>query len=252
MFKFLKWQRDTSLGRLFKSFQEASRYYEKDVRTLKKYEKIYFSVIPEYRNIDNYKNCKYCKKYTHPSKIGRAGYCSVCTSKGLGKKQQGRIISKRYKGEGNPNYLHGLSKKDTWQSAKWYHVKNKLPNKCLLTGTTENVDYHHIIPNWFCKLSEIDPYCLHNILPVNHEYHKAIHHLGLDVLLLPNLYSLYKTNAPQLREYFLTQCKLHKLLEIEIEKYQPLCLFQAGRYPGRKKLLNLHPEFLQPFFDQKE
>lgn len=251
-FDYLEWRRKTKICKLFKSYQEASKYYNLDARRIRKYENIYFKIKRELSKLDHYRSCRHCKINKHTSEITRSGYCYTCSKKGISRKNQGKIISKKYKGKGNPNYLHGKSKADVWQSAKWYHVKQKLPNKCIITGIEENIDYHHIIPNWFCKIVGIDTYCPYNIAPVNHEYHKAIHHLHLDVLLLPNLYSLYKQDAPQLKEYFRKECLSHKLHQIDVEKYRPLYLFQVARYPGRKKLCSLLPEFLPPFLDQRE
>lgn len=196
--------------------------------------------------------CKTCGAQS-PSSKARAGYCNDCSLKGLGKKQQGKAISKRYEGTGNPNYIHGLSTVNEYQHNDWYKLKKELNlTSCALTGLTEEVDYHHIIPRWFCKLIGIDVYDKNNIIGLNHQYHKAVHHLQLDVLLLPILYSVYKTDVHQLQSRFLDLLQLHKVHQYPVHRLQSLSLFQLARYPGKKKLLDLLPGFLQPFLSQME
>lgn len=182
---------------VFRTFQEAAKFYSKDFRTMKRFEGTLFTIDKTLPSANTkWITCKTCGEPSPKSKA-RAGYCIHCTEQGLGKKNQGKIISKLYKGSGNPNYLDGTTSSTEYQSNDWYKLKKELSfTNCALTGTKENLDYHHIIPRWFCKLAGIDIFDTNNIIALNHEYHKVVHHLQLDVLLLPNLYSWYKKDAP--------------------------------------------------------
>jgi hypothetical protein len=238
---------------IFRTFQEASKFFNKDFRTLKKFEGISFIIdksLPS--SSTKWITCKICGDQS-PSSKARSGYCTNCTKSNCGKKSQGKIISEKYKGSSNPNYLDGNSKSNEYQTNDWYKLKKELNfSECALTGLTTNIDYHHILPRWFCKLVNIDVFDPNNIIGINHEYHKAIHHLQLDILLLPNLYSLYKKDAHQLRSQFLNLLQLNKVHQYPVDQLKSLSLFQLSRYPGKKTLFRLLPEFLQQFLPQKE
>jgi len=238
---------------VFRTFQEAGSFYKKDFRTMKKFEGTLFIIDKTIPSIHTkWVICKHCGEQSPKSKA-RAGYCKDCTIQGFGKKNQGKLISEKYKGIGNPNYLHGNAISTEYQTNNWYKLKKDLNiTKCSLTGIENNIDYHHIIPRWFCKIANIDVYDKNNIIGLNHEYHKVIHHLQLDVLLLPTLYFLYKKDALQLQSHFVHLLQLHKVHQYPVHQLQSLNLFQVARYPGKKKLLNLLPEFFQPFLDQME
>lgn len=238
---------------VFRTFQEAGKFYKRDFRTMKRFEGTLFTIdktIPAAHTI--WVTCIHCGEQSPKSKA-RAGYCKDCTSQGFGKKNQGKQISKRYKGVGNPNYLDGSSKSLEYQHNDWYKLKKELNiNKCALTDKKDNIDYHHIIPRWFCKLANIDVYDPNNIIGLNHDYHKVIHHLQLDIALLPTLYFLYKKDALRLRKEFVHLLQLHKVHQYPVDQLRSLSLFQLSRYPGKKKLLSLLPEFLPPFLNLKE
>lgn len=234
----------------FRTFQEASKFFNKDYRTLKKFEGISFTIDKTLPSASTkWVICKICGDQS-PSAKARTGYCTNCTKSGYGKKNQGKIISEKYKGENNPNYLNGNSIITEYQSNDWYKLKKQLNfKKCFLTGLDNNIDYHHILPRWFCRLVNIDVFDTNNIIGINHEYHKVIHHLRLDILLLPNLYSLYKKDAHLLQSEFLNLLQLHKVHEYPVDQLKSLSLFQLSRYPGKKKILDLLPGFLQPFLN---
>jgi hypothetical protein len=237
----------------FRTFQEAGKFYNKDFRTVKQFEGMLFTIdktIPAAHT--KWVTCKICGE-SSSSSSARSGYCSDCTSKGLGKQNQGKHISKMYQGSGNPNFLDGTTLSTEYQTNDWYKLKKELNfTHCALTNKEEEIDYHHILPRWFCKLADIDIFDPHNIIGLNREYHKAVHHLQLDVVLLPILYSLYKKDARQLRSRFVSLLQLHKVHQFPVDQLQSQSLFALSRYPGRKKLLHLLPEFLQPFLAQKE
>lgn len=239
--------------RVFRTFSEAGRFYNRDFRTMKKFEGVLF-VLDKKINAPNTKwvLCKTCKSLSPKSKA-RKGYCKECTFNGLGRKNQGKVISEKYKGIGNPNYLNGESKAKEYQHNKWHKLKQQLKfDYCALTGIKDNINYHHIIPRWFCKLVNIDIFDSNNIIGLNSQYHKAVHHLQLDILLLPILYPLYKKDALQLRSQFVNLLQLHKVHQYPVDQLQSLNLFQLARYPGKKKLLDLLPEFRQLFLTHKQ
>lgn len=237
---------------VFRTFQEAGKFYKRDFRTMKRFEGALFTIDKTLPSANTkWVVCSSCGEQSPKSKA-RRGYCADCTAQGLGKKNQGLIISKRYNGLGNPNYIDGNSKGVEYQLNDWYKLKKELNfTQCALTGNTTNVDYHHIIPRWFCKLANIDVFDPNNIIGLNHSYHKVVHHLQLDIVLLPILYSLYKKDALQLRLQFVNLLQLHKVHQYPVDQLQSLSLFQLARYPGKKKLLHFLPGFLQPFLDQK-
>ena len=236
---------------VFRTYQEAGKYFNRNFRTMKQYENILFTIDKSLPSASTkWKECKLCGELS-PSSKARSGYCETCTAKGLGKKEQGKQISSAYKGKGNPNYLDGSSKSLEYQTNSWYSLKKELNyTTCALTGLTEDIDYHHIIPRWFCNLVGIDVFEHANIIGLNHQYHKAVHHLQLDVLLLPILYPLYKKDAHQLQSGFVHLLQLHKVHQFPLNQLQSLSLFQVSRYPGKKKLLDLLPEFLPLFLNR--
>jgi len=238
---------------VFRTYQEAGKFYNRDFRTIKKFLNVLFTIDKSLPSASTkWIICKTCGEQSAKSKA-RAGYCSDCTAQGLGKKNQGKQISSLYKGKGNPNYLNGTTRSTEYQTNEWYKLKKELNiTHCELTGIANNIDYHHIIPRWFCKMVNIDPFDKNNIIGLNHEYHKAVHHLQLDIVLLPTLYSLYKKDAQQLRSQFLNLLQSHKVHLYPVDQLQSLSLFQVSRYPDKKKLLDLLYEHSQPFLDQEE
>jgi hypothetical protein len=237
----------------FRTYQEAGVFYKRDFRTMKRFEGVLFLIDKSLSSANTiWVICSSCGEQSPKSKA-RKGYCADCTFQGLGRKNQGKIISEKYQGVGNPNYLDGNTYITEYQSNDWYKLKTSLSfTHCALTNSSDSIDYHHIIPRWFCKLANIDVFDTNNIIGLNHEYHKAIHHLRLDILLLPNLYALYKKDAQQLRLHFVHLLQLHKVHQYPVDQLQSLSLFQLARYPGKKKLLDLLPEFLQPFLLHSE
>jgi predicted RNA-binding Zn-ribbon protein involved in translation (DUF1610 family) len=234
----------------FRTFQEAGRFFKRDYRTMKKFEGLLFTIDSSLPSISTkWITCKACGNQTPKSKA-RHHYCKDCSKEGKGRKNQGKLISTIYKGENNPNYLNGQAPITDYNRNDWYKLKKELNYKeCSLTGITDNIDYHHIIPRWFCTLVDIDVYDKNNIIGINHQYHKVVHHLQLDIQLLPILYYVYKMDAQLLHIQFVSLLKQYKVHQYPVEQLQSLSLFQLARYPGKKKLLNHLPEFLQPFLN---
>jgi hypothetical protein len=68
--------------------------------------------------------CKTCSNLSISSEA-RAGYCKDCKSKKLGRKAQRKIISEKYKGVNNPNYVSGKSKMSERQSTRFKSLRKK-------------------------------------------------------------------------------------------------------------------------------
>lgn len=197
------------------------------------------------------KEDRYCKscgvKSTKDNAVSQHKYCKCCTSKGLGRKNQGDIISQKYKGENNPNYTNGKSKKKLWQDKYWTKLRKNYPNKvCAKCSSTKSIHLHHIIPQAF--LSKEERYNLDNIIPLCELHHKELHHLQLDIVLLPILYQQYKKDARGLQQLLCSQHEFQSMSCEGDEKYYKLSLIRLVPKNYRKILLNLHPQFVQQEF----
>jgi hypothetical protein len=110
---------------VFRTFQEAGKFYKRDFRTMKRFEGALFTIDKTLPSANTkWTVCVSCGEQSPKSKA-RRGYCVDCTAQGLGKKNQGLIISKRYKGPGNPNYIDGNSKSVEYQlngTQKQFHL----------------------------------------------------------------------------------------------------------------------------------
>jgi len=210
-----------------------------------------------------YGNCNACKKKTAPKKdkyckscgikscinnlVNNHLYCKSCTIKGLGRKNQGIIVSQKYKGESNPNYTNGNSKKNLWQDAHWTKLRKNYSNKvCAKCSSVKAIHLHHIIPQAF--LNKEERYNLNNIIPLCELHHKELHHLQLDIVLLPILYQQYKKDAQELQQLLCSQPEFQSMSYEGDEKYYKLSLIRLLPKNYHKTLLNLHPEFVQQEF----
>jgi hypothetical protein len=208
-------------------------------------------------------NCNSCKKKTKPKQnkycklcgiksstnniVNNHLYCKSCSNKGLGRKNQGIIISQKYKGKNNPNYTNGKSVKNLWQDAKWTSLRKNYFNKvCAKCSSTKKIHLHHIIPQAFLKKEE--RYNLNNIIPLCELHHKELHHLQLDIVLLPILYQQYKKDVQELPQLFCSQPEFQSMSYEGDEKYYKLSLIRLLPKNYHKILLNLHPEFVQQEF----
>lgn len=194
------------------------------------------------------KKDRYCKscgvKSSKDNPVNGHKYCRSCTSKGLGRKNQGKIISKKYKGKNNPNYTNGNSVKKLWQDAEWTKLRKSYPNKvCAKCASTKSIHLHHIVPQGF--LTPEERYNLDNIIPLCELHHKELHHLQLDIVLLPILYQQYKKDAQELQQLLCSQPEFQSMSCAGDEKYYKLSLIQLVPKNYHKILLNLHPEFVQ-------
>lgn len=188
--------------------------------------------------------CKICNsKSCIENRVNEHDVCKTCTSKGLGRQLQAKAISLKFTGANNPNYSTGTSKTYFYQNSTWRNLKKSLPNACEKCGSTDNVHHHHIIPA--CILSDTEKVNPDVIIALCSLHHKELHHLQLDIELLPSLYQQYKTDAPQLREYFCRQPEFQSMSLPAEQKYSELCLLQLVPKNYYKKIQSVHPEFFQ-------
>ena len=240
---------DVFINKPFKSFRSylgASKYFNKNQRTIKKYENILFKIdrsIPD-PNIKFF-NCKLCGE-KDKSSLSRSGYCKKCTKLGLGHKEGGKKLSKLFKGKGNPNYVHGKTKKsisdrkNQWYSwGRFVFFDNKY--KCILSGRKDDLQSHHIIP--FCLFPQYR-FLRENGIVLNRFYHIELHRQSLDLLLLPNLFESLQ-DVRQLTEWFVRQPLIQSLLELPYQKHDRHELIRVvGRHSNsHRQLRHLHPKF---------
>ncbi|MHA1470962.1 MAG: hypothetical protein ACTSSP_10455 [Candidatus Asgardarchaeia archaeon] len=121
----------------FYSYKHAAAYLQKDQRTIRKWENILYKIDKNLKsdfNLIKWKNCKICRDKT-PSAKCRVGYCKKCSEKGLGRKNTAKILSKKYKGKGNPNYVHGKkmehSRERSVMHDRWAKKNIKNKTKCM-------------------------------------------------------------------------------------------------------------------------
>ena len=117
----------------FYSYAQASEYLGKDTRSIRKYEGILFEIDKTLPNRHTkLQLCKVCGE-SFKAHENRAGYCSLCSKTGEGKKAQSRMISELYSGQGNPNFVHGEAKQ-TFRNRKsgktWKKVVQEREKAC--------------------------------------------------------------------------------------------------------------------------
>jgi hypothetical protein len=270
---------------IFYSHIEAGKHFKCDPRTAKNnLLNIEYTIdkSSEYNPNSLFKTCKKCKnKYT--SSKCRAGYCPSCKNKiskkvlnrvckicsitatninpvslkscickecsqtGIGKKLQAIFISNLQTGVNNSNFVHGNSTIKIWQNSKWVKLRKNYPNKvCLKCGKTTNIHLHHIIPQ--CLLPHEEKFNLDNIIPLCSNHHKELHHLQLDIVLLPSLYLQYKKDAQQLQQFFYLQPQFQSMSLTPLKKYDDISLVQLTPKNYYKTIQKCYPEFFQQEF----
>lgn len=194
--------------------------------------------------------CKFCLcNSTKFNKINGYNICKNCTSKNLGRKSQAEKISLLFKGENNPNYVNGESNSKIWQTSKWRKLRKIFKNKkCLKCGAEKNIHLHHIIPQCFLEYEE--KFNIYNIIPLCSNHHKELHHLQLDIVLLPILYQQYKKDVQELQQYFCSLPEFQSMNLIPDKNYNKLSLVKLVPRNYHKKVQNLHPEFFEQEFSQ--
>lgn len=229
---------------VFDSLQKVSEYYQRDRRTITKYEGRLYTL--DKSKVDSkvkvYFPCKICSEPTLISKA-RNGYCKKCSKDGRSRKEQGKKISKLYTGEGNPNYTNGKSKRNfrntkTSKYRQWRdYIVSTYKGKFIVS-----LDAHHIIP---AALFPEFRFAQWNGVALKRWHHIELHRRRLDLLLLPKLYSQSKLDALNLRQYFLHLPEVQSVLQLPYKKYDQCELIRVVPNNYHKLLLDLHPEFAQ-------
>lgn len=189
--------------------------------------------------------CKICK---NPSKYRKSLICQICSKQGFGKKEQARILSEKYKGGNNPNFTNGTSDIKFYNTSTWRNIKKIFRNaRCSKCNIDKNIQLHHIIPAVF--LNEQEKINTNLLIPLCINHHKELHHLRLDIELLPILYQQYKKDVLGLRQFLIDQPLFQSMSCNPDEKYDELFLIQCIPSNYLKIVQNLHPEFFQQEFD---
>lgn len=238
----------------FHNLNQASEFFGKDSRTLKsKFENILFKLDPNLINKNGVtktgkpriktSKCKTCN-FTYSTSESRAGYCKDCTKAGLGKKEQGKIISKLYTGVNNPNYINGLTSTKERQKSymrRWSKAIKKLDDKkCVICKSTESLESHHILPvSFFPELMN----SLTNGITLCMFHHTELHLRLLDIELLPILYQQHIQDALNLRQFFLSLFQVQQLGQLPYKEYSKLDRLRKLPRNYRKLLQSAHPEF---------
>lgn len=163
-------------------------------RTIRKYENIKFIKQKSAKR----KICKLCGLF---EVLTRAGYCFECKSSGKSKKEQGKKLATLYKGANNPNYIDGKSalRAKFRQTNEYKKFRNSFNKICDLSGLTNDIDLHHIIPVGICEKLKYDK---RNVIMLNKKYHYYVHLYKLDTKWLTEIKDLDK-----LKEWYLDKIK---------------------------------------------
>lgn len=188
-----------------------------------------------------------CKVCNNTSKFRKSLICKSCSEQVAGRKEQAKILSEKYKGFNNPNFSNGQSEKTFYTTSEWRKVKQFFKNsKCAKCGSNENIHLHHIISAVF--LTESEKFNNDLIIPLCSNHHKELHHLQIDIELLPDLYQQYKKDVKELRQFLITQPQFQSMSFNPYEKYHELYLIQCLPSNYLKTVQNRHFEFFQKEF----
>jgi len=232
---------------VFDSLGKVSEYYKRDRRTITKYEGQLY-IIDKSKvssKVKIYTKCLTCDNLSLPSKA-RYGYCKSCQAKGIGKQQQGRKLAQMYKGEGNPNYVHGESKSTDRTSAKYKHWQKQV------VQDKKGHHAHHILPfSLFPKLR----YKSWNGLALTPFQHTELHRQQLDIELLPIVYHYLEQqemDAPNLPVWYSLLPQVQSVLQLDGDLLDQFELLRVVGSNYRRQLSNRHPQFVQQVFPHWE
>ena len=230
--------------RTFPSYQQAAAYLGKDKRSIRRYEGVLFGIdksLPSLQAI--LLPCKVCGTMCK-SQHCRHGYCPTCSQAGEGKRGQGRIISERYRGENNPNYVDGSTKQTFRHTPKGKHWVTEVLARdvaCRCCGSRIIIHAHHVLP-----VALFPQFCLDtdNGITLCGHHHIELHRLQLDLQLLPILYAS-RSDALPLHEALCHQPEFQALRQLPYKTFQKQHLAQVVPKNYQRQILHLHPEFAQ-------
>jgi hypothetical protein len=240
-------------GLVFNYHSEAARYFNVDSRYAKR--KLYNVnyTLNEIKITKNSKlvNCKICNQSSITSKC-RAGYCKNCSRKGLGKKTRGIELRNKYLGEKNPNFKDGKAKQSIRSRHEWKEIRKEILSErqcCEVSGHSKYLHLHHILPVCLFPQYSLEKW---NIIVLQANLHIEVHRQDLDIVLLPNLCSLYKEDVHLIREEFVRQLKFHKFHLLDEMPNEKLELLKENQNWYRKKLHLIPIEFVLQEFGHLE
>lgn len=220
----------------FDTMKEAGEYFNTDFRTVKKYINILFKLKGKTCKLV-LDNCNICNNIY----VKRRNESIICIPCNKSKEYLKLLLPEKYKGKNNPNYLHGKSLSTEYQLKRWKNLRDQAKKDfCeLCTKTNKEFHLHHIIPRSFCKFisNEEMIYDENNLVTLCISCHTGVHHLKLDLALLPNLYSQYKHCAQELKTMFLHENLTQQVLKLDEKELLKLDLFLESKYLGCKTVL---------------
>ena len=237
-----------TLPLVFDSHSKAAEFYGRDRRTINKYQGSLYIIDKERVSSLGriYSKCLACDNLTLSSKA-RHGYCKECTKKGVGKKQQGKTISKLFKGPGNPNYVNGKSKNNfRSKNSKEYRAWRK----AVLKGREGHT--HHILPFALFPQYKFE---IWNGLVLTEYQHIELHRRQLDVVLLPIVYNhleSLKKDVQDLPEWYSHLPEVQSILQLPEKQFPEHELLRVVPSNYRKLVQHHHPEFAQQVFPHWE
>lgn len=241
---------------VFNNLKQASLFFNKDTRTLNNnFKDILFTIdkfkVSKYNPRQKWIVCKTCNNFSEIAKC-RNGYCKGCSKSGVSRKEQGKIVSKKYKGKNNPNYVHGEGGKSFRQNEislyrNWRKLVLERDNYrckvCLSNKTKYNtLHVHHLLPVGLFPDFKLDP-C--NGITLCRFHHIELHRQLLDIELLPTLYSVYKQDAQGLYKVLLQQPEFQKLNQLPFVEHDRHELIRVVPRNYYRKILQKFPEFAQ-------
>lgn len=220
----------------FDTLKEAGEYFNTDFRTVKRYTNTLFKLKGKTCKL-TLDNCNICSNIY----VKRRNETLMCRDCFKSKEHLKLLLPEKYKGKNNPNYIHGKSTSTEYQLKRWRNLRDKTKKDfCeLCDKTNREFHLHHIIPRSFCKYISKEEmiYDENNLITLCLSCHTGVHHLKLDLAILPNLYSQYKHCAQELKITFLHQSLTQQVLRLDEKELLKLDLFLESKYLGCKTVL---------------
>lgn len=222
--------------KVFESYLLAAEYFSLDYRTIKKYENIKYSIERKVKS----QNCVNCNINYPKKELTRNNRCKKCISENKHRKSQANIISEKYKGSGNPNYIDGKSiERNLIRGKSKYKqfIKSVKKDYCEVTNFKEHLEVHHIFP---ISLFPEYIYCDWNIITICSNLHYIIHKDKLDIKLI-NEFTEFN------RESFiksLSEIKIEKSIKIDHYEFLKILVKNYNKYINLDKIKQIKDYFL--------
>lgn len=219
----------------------------RDPRTIRRFEGTLFWIDKAlFGPMVKAQTCRVCAKQFRTSE-NRNGFCPSCSRAGEGRRGQGRIISERYKGKGNPNFVNGQSKKTfrhVRDGKEWAKEVVARDGACRVCAGEAQLQAHHILPAALFPQHALE---VGNGITLCCFHHTELHRQALDLRLLPSLYES-KPDALAWHEALDLQDQFQALRSLAARPCRKRELLQVVPRNGQKMLLRLHPEFARRVF----